>query len=87
MENIWRTENRLVEPVGVYSIRSNQPTMTKSQRVVVTQSHVAKVFLMPAANKVRQLTIRQSDCAGRPVDISQLLTWSVSESLLVEYET
>jgi len=37
-----------VEPVGVYSIRSNQPTMTKSQRVDVTQSHVAKVFLMPA---------------------------------------
>jgi hypothetical protein len=37
-----------VEPVGVYSIRSNQPTMTKSVRVVVTSSHVAEVQLMPA---------------------------------------
>jgi hypothetical protein len=37
-----------VEPVGIYSIRSNQPTMTKSVRVVVTSSHVAEVRLIPA---------------------------------------
>ena len=48
----WKTfgEQRIawVEPVGVYSIRSNQPTMTRSVRVVVTSSHVTEVRLMPA---------------------------------------
>ena len=37
-----------VEPVGVYSIRSNQPTAKKDMRVVVSSSHVATVRLMPA---------------------------------------
>ncbi len=37
-----------VEPVGVYSIRSNQPTMTKGIRIVVSSSNVAEVRLMPA---------------------------------------
>jgi hypothetical protein len=37
-----------VEPVGVYSIRSNQPTMTKSVRVAITPSQVATVRLIPA---------------------------------------
>ena len=48
----WETfgEQRIawVEPVGVYSIRSNQPTMTKSVRVVITPSHVAEIRLLPA---------------------------------------
>lgn len=37
-----------VEPVGVYSIYSNQSTMTKSVRLVVSSSRVAEVRLMPA---------------------------------------
>jgi hypothetical protein len=37
-----------VEPVGVYSIRSNQITMPKSVPVVVSSSRVAEVRLMPA---------------------------------------
>jgi hypothetical protein len=36
-----------VEPVGVYSIHSNQSTMTKNVRVVVSSSRVAEVRLMP----------------------------------------
>lgn len=37
-----------VEPVGVYSIHSNQSTTPKSVRVVVSSSRVALVRLMPA---------------------------------------
>ncbi|MHB2028668.1 MAG: hypothetical protein ACYCPT_07605 [Acidimicrobiales bacterium] len=37
-----------VEPVGVYSIHSNQNTTPKSRRVVVSSSRVAEVRLMPA---------------------------------------
>jgi len=37
-----------VEPVGVYSIHSNQSTTLKRVRVVVSPSRVAEVRLMPA---------------------------------------